>query len=183
MFNLNEYNTACFTGHRPNKLAGGYDYYSAPNIVLGKQIRSAVLDLITNHNTKHFICGGAIGVDQMAFMVLQKLKLTYPDITVELAVPFKQQYIKWSTASQNTHHKHVQLADTVTYVDLLSEYTLPQHQPDIYHIAKMQQRNQYMVDNSQYVIAVWDGTAGGTKNCIDYARANDKSIIRITPIK
>lgn len=38
-----------------------------------------------------------------------------------------------------------------------------------------------MVDNSDAVIAVWDGTAGGTKNCFDYATKIGKKIIRIDP--
>ena len=27
-----------------------------------------------------------------------------------------------------------------------------------------------MVDHSDRVLAVWDGSSGGTKNCIDYAK-------------
>jgi uncharacterized phage-like protein YoqJ len=39
-----------------------------------------------------------------------------------------------------------------------------------YHPAKMQKRNEYMVDNSDFVIAVFDGEQkGGTFNCIKYA--------------
>jgi uncharacterized phage-like protein YoqJ len=35
-------------------------------------------------------------------------------------------------------------------------------------------RNRWMVDNSDKVLAWWDGTSGGTKNCIDYA--DDKGV-------
>ncbi len=38
-----------------------------------------------------------------------------------------------------------------------------------------------MVDNSDIVIAVFDGTPGGTKNCYDYATDAKKRIIRINP--
>ena len=51
--------TVCFTGHRPNKLAGGYDYYSESNIVLARQIKHTVLALIEK-GANHFICGGII---------------------------------------------------------------------------------------------------------------------------
>ena len=34
----------------------------------------------------------------------------------------------------------------------------------------MNVRNHYMVDHSDRVLAVWDGSSGGTKNCIDYAK-------------
>ena len=35
-----------------------------------------------------------------------------------------------------------------------------------------QQRNEWMVDHSSRVIAVYDGMAGGTRNTIQYARKN-----------
>lgn len=35
-----------------------------------------------------------------------------------------------------------------------------------------QERNQWMVDHSSKVIAVYDGKAGGTRNTISYARKN-----------
>jgi len=46
---------------------------------------------------------------------------------------------------------------------------------------KMQLRNQYMVDRCDVLIAVWDGTPGGTGNCVGYAKKQGKEIFRITP--
>ena len=45
----------------------------------------------------------------------------------------------------------------------------------------MQKRNEYMVDETDKLVAVWDGTAGGTGNCVNYARKVGKEIIRIFP--
>ncbi|PAD70641.1 hypothetical protein CHH83_02225 [Bacillus sp. 7586-K] len=45
----------------------------------------------------------------------------------------------------------------------------------------MQKRNEWMVDNSDYVIAVWDGTKGGTGNCVKYAQKQNKYITTIKP--
>jgi uncharacterized phage-like protein YoqJ len=45
----------------------------------------------------------------------------------------------------------------------------------------MQKRNEYMVDNSDIVIAVWDGSKGGTYNCVKYAEKLGKKIIVINP--
>ena len=39
-----------------------------------------------------------------------------------------------------------------------------------YHRGVFQQRNIWMVDRSKRVIAVYNGSPGGTKNTIDYAR-------------
>ena len=43
----------------------------------------------------------------------------------------------------------------------------------------MQKRNKYMVDNSQYVIAVWDGSKSGTFNTLKYARKLKRNIMVI----
>ena len=41
----------------------------------------------------------------------------------------------------------------------------------------MQLRNQYMVDNSDLVLAIWNGKeSGGTWNTIKYARKQGKKI-------
>ena len=45
----------------------------------------------------------------------------------------------------------------------------------------MQKRNQYMVDTSSVLIAVYDGVSGGTKNTVEYAKKKDKKIIVIRP--
>lgn len=45
----------------------------------------------------------------------------------------------------------------------------------------MQKRNEWMVDNCDILIAVWDKSPGGTKNCVDYAESKKKQIIYINP--
>ena len=45
----------------------------------------------------------------------------------------------------------------------------------------MQRRNIWMVDESDYVIAVWDGSNGGTGNCVKYAQKEDKQITIVKP--
>lgn len=44
-----------------------------------------------------------------------------------------------------------------------------------------QQRNQWMVDRADAVLAVWDGSPGGTANCVNYARKVGKPITIIDP--
>lgn len=72
-------------------------------------------------------------------------------------------------------------ADKTTEVDKLENYKIKGYQELIYYPAKMQKRNEYMVDNSDIVIAVWDGTKGGTYNCVKYAQKLEKKIIQINP--
>ena len=44
----------------------------------------------------------------------------------------------------------------------------------------MQQRNELMVNDSDMVLALWDGeSAGGTWNCIQYAGKVEKEIVNL----
>ena len=45
----------------------------------------------------------------------------------------------------------------------------------------MQKRNEYMVDNSDYVIAVWNGKPSGTENTVKYANKKNKVVLLVDP--
>lgn len=50
-----------------------------------------------------------------------------------------------------------------------------------YNSTVMQQRNEWMLDYSDVMIAVWDGSKGGTGNCVRYVKSKNKPIIEIRP--
>lgn len=45
-----------------------------------------------------------------------------------------------------------------------------------------QKRNEYMVDRTDRLLAVWDYSSGGTCNCINYAIAVQTPIKRLNPL-
>ena len=49
---------------------------------------------------------------------------------------------------------------------------------DHYHRGVFRQRNIWMVDHSRMVIAVYYGTAGGTRNTIVYAEKKGVEVVR-----
>lgn len=53
--------------------------------------------------------------------------------------------------------------------------------PGGYSAEKMQTRNEWMVNVCNKIAAVWDGTPGGTANCVKYARKMKREIIEINP--
>ncbi|WP_346961287.1 SLOG family protein [Clostridium sp.] len=175
-----------FTGHRPNKL-GGYDFDNEKNRLIRFKLLEVIEDiLVTREDINfHFICGGAIGVDQFAFHVCNKLKeRCNPNtiaITTEIAIPFLDQPSKWYGADKFRYEFHKKIADKVTYVDMLNNYIIEDYIAGGYYPAKMQQRNKYMVDNCDILIAVWDGSKGGTVNCVNYAKKLGKKNIYINP--
>lgn len=162
-------NISCFTGHRPEKLYG-YDPFSEGNYQMLMELREIIIDHIENKEVDTFITGMALGIDTWAAKIVLKLKETYPHIKLFAAVPCIKQYKKWQQESKDEWQIIIDKCDEVYYVSN-EEYT---------HWC-MQKRNEWMVDNSQYVIAVWDGTSGGTANCVNYAKKINKTIEVLTP--
>ena len=108
-----------FTGHRPNKL-GGYQWGNKIQKEVRKEIEKNILDIIERTEEKEivFYSGGAIGVDQIAFEVVDGLKeviwFINEDITIKnnIAIPFKDQDRLWRIndkerykSQKKNHHK------------------------------------------------------------------------------
>ena len=179
--------TICFTGHRPSKL-GGYDWNSSKNQAIMKELRRQIIEIINSSegNEFHFIFGGAIGIDQMAYDIVDNikrntLKLNPVTIYMEVAIPFLKQDTKWNFEDGLRWRQQLSMADKITEVDKLEDYKIKGYEERIYYPAKMQKRNEYMVDNADIVIAVWDGSKGGTGNCVKYAERLGRRIIIINP--
>ena len=184
--------TICFTGHRPDKLKRGYDLesfsYQKLRGILRNKIVEVINDTIDNQDNKEFkfIFGGAIGVDQLSFSICEELKQEAKEyeacrIQLELAIPFEKQASKWYERDADRYELQKQHADILTFVDTVEGYEFKGGALGEYHPAKMQLRNKYMCDNSDIVIAVWNGSKGGTANCVSYAKKQGKEIIVINP--
>jgi uncharacterized phage-like protein YoqJ len=52
---------------------------------------------------------------------------------------------------------------------------------DGYSARKMQIRNERMVHDADVHLAVWDGTSGGTSNCVNYMIRFGAEVIRFDP--
>ena len=177
--NLRNINTVCFTGHRPAKL-GGYDPNPTSDWV--KQALRNAIQRAVRKGVKSFISGGSLGVDQWAAEIVIEIKVdqtfhndTWDDpIKLIIAQPFPGQSSKWPSESRRHYDKLLQKADKV--IELYNGE---------YASWKMQKRNEWMVDNSEAMIAVWDGSPGGTKSCLDYALKQKKKrpILIIDPVK
>jgi len=118
-----------------------------------------------------FISGMAIGADQLfANAVIELKRAGYP-ITLVAAVPFQGQENNWPEYTRVKFRNILSCADKVQIVS-----------PGGYEARKMQIRNCWMVDNSDIVLAVWDGKKeGGTWNCISYAVSKNKVMVNLEP--
>lgn len=150
-----------FTGHRPNKIGG----YKTPNPIydyVSEQLEHYLLEL----KPDKCISGMALGVDTIGAELC--LKLNIPFVA---AVPFVGQESTWNEDARQTYNDLLMEAQE-TFV--VSEGG--------YAAFKLQKRNQWMVDNSDIVLAVFDGSPGGTFNCVTYAKKMGKEVVIINPI-
>ena len=159
--------TCCFTGHRPQKL--GYGENSIQCDELKGRLEELIKNLIEKEGATHFISGVALGVDTYAANIVLNLKAQYPGITLECAIPCETQAVKWNERDRDIYYDLLAKCDKETL--LQQNYTSD----------CMQKRNEYMVDNSDYVIAVWNGKPSGTGNTVKYAQKNKKAVLLINP--
>ncbi|HDR4736827.1 TPA: DUF1273 family protein [Bacillus cereus] len=161
--------TIALTGHRPGKL-GGYDYYSPLNLSIATKLREYLLFHLRQGKQVHAISGMALGADTIFALVALKLKKQGYAVILESAIPCTAHASQWPKPSQEQWKSIVEQADVVTYVSKL-----------LYKPYLMQKRNEYMVNQCDELIAIFDGTKGGTANCIDYAMKKEKKIMTINP--
>lgn len=151
-----------FTGHRPSKLGG----YNPPNKIFNYITNELKRTLLELKPTKA-VSGMALGWDQWAAEICLVLQ-----IPLVAAIPFAGQEKIWPQSSKDIYY---QLLKQATETVIVCEGG--------YAPWKMQKRNTYMVDNCDLLIACYDGTSGGTHNCIEYAKSLNKDILVINPKK
>ena len=159
----------CFSGHRPDRFPWGTDERDAGcrrlKKLLKEEIENALLDGYT-----HFIAGGASGVDTWAAEIVLELKRRgKKPLTLEIAVPFAG-YNRLPGRGAERQRKIDRAADRITVVSRMRS------------VLAYYERNRYMVDQSQRLIAVFDeeaGIRGGTFQTLKYARKKGIEIRQI----
>lgn len=167
---LEKLTTACFTGHRSQKLPWGFNEEDGRCQKMKEKLRSEIVNAI-ERGYKTFICGMAIGFDMICAETVLSLKEKYLDIKLIGALPCRNQDCKWA------------IKDRQRYRDLLKKLDGERCIYDEYIGAEcMLERNRYMIKNSSLLIALFDGyTVGGTKSTVDYAKKQNLTIVVIKP--
>jgi len=149
----------CFTGHRPEKLTRSEE---AIKTDLEKAIRQAIAE-----GLDVFITGMARGVDIWAAEIVLQLRESGLPVRLMCASPFDGFEKSWSEDWQRRYRTIMQSADHTLFV-------CPQYSRSCFQI-----RNEWMVNHSVRVIAVFSGEKGGTKNTVDYAQRLGINVIII----
>ncbi len=160
-------NTCCFTGHRPKSLPWGYNEKGNEYKQFIKRLKDALNTLI-NEGVGLFISGMAQGFDIIAAETIIELKKKHPTIKLECAIPCLNQHVGWSKGYKERYKKVLEQADSVTYVSQCNYFT-----------GCMRKRNRYMIEKSTHLIALYNGTKGGTAQTIEFANKKNVAIIII----
>lgn len=142
----------CFTGHRPEKL-------NRSETEIKKDLEVAILQAIDDGFVT-FITGMARGVDIWAGEIVLQLRKQNPNLHLIAASPYEGFESRWSADWQKRYKNILDQADLVRFVC------------KGYSKACFQIRNEWMVDRSARIIAVYNGEPGGTRNTIEYAKKN-----------
>ena len=153
----------CVTGHRPSGFPFSPDDGES-RLEYKKRLYDDVQGLM-EQGYRHFITGMADGVDVDFAIAVLYFKNKFAGVTLEAALPYPRTAYQTNADPMNVKENILSKCDRISVVS------------DVYYEGCMQKRNCYMVDKSDLVLAVWNGTQkGGTWNTIRYARQVRKPI-------
>ena len=143
----------CFAGHS--------DIWDSS---LTEKIKSVAEDLIVNHNVREFWVGNYGNFDGSAASVIRELQKTYSDVKLDLVIPYL-------TKSINEYKElYYKKCDNILIADI------PENTPKRFHITKA---NEYMVNNSDFLICYIQRSWGGAITTYKYAKRKKLQIFNV----
>lgn len=156
------------TGHRPAKLVGGWRAYENGGVGF-----YGFLDFMYYYlralDTDELVSGMALGFDTIAASAAIGTA-----IKLHAYVPFEGHHRKWKENEQNTFHSIMRRENTIPHI--------PTKKPQGYGevCLMLDNRNKDIVDSGiDILVSLWDGSSGGTANCIKYAQSKGVPVVNL----
>ncbi len=149
-----------FTGHRriePRHAA----------LISAMLLRS--IEYAYSEGCRTFVAGGAIGFDTLAAREIIRFRMLHPDVRLHLALPCTEQELKWSDKQKDAYYYTLSAADEVIYIS--EEYTR----------SCMAERNQYLADRADILIAYLGKPSSGAAQTVRMAERLGKRIYNLYP--
>ncbi len=146
-----------FSGHRPPKLGLSW----AGDEQRDLDVIADMADMLVRLKATSVITGMALGIDQLAARAAIRRGIPF-----DAYIPFPGQESRWPLVRRDAYHQLLDQARSVWYIS------------KTYSAAAFQKRNVHMVDDADVLLAYFDGSPGGTKNCIDYAVSIGQEVIK-----
>lgn len=157
-----------FSGHRPNRLPDSEEQLDElKNRIYFKLQRLHRLGYDTVY------CGMAEGADRLCYEAVLNNNLFKSDvdkIQLHCVLPYAAAAKAYSDMNRFDANIDIAFADKVTVIS-------QRYRPGCFH-----QRNRFLVENADLLLAIYDGDAkGGTAYTIKYAQKQGKPVIMINP--
>lgn len=146
--------TCAFTGHRA--VGRDMDYL----------LLERVVERLIKNGYRRFMCGMAVGFDQVAAQCVLDFKSKY-DVQLVACVPCLSQSETFYSAARETYERILSLCDEQIILS------------DFYFKGCMQQRDRFMVENSDALVCYLRKNSGGTFYTVNYAKERGKKIIEL----
>lgn len=140
------------TGHRPDKLFPGG--WQADRERWESRLTDFAADHLVEQQPSEVISGMALGWDTA--IALAALRLGIP---LTAAVPFEGQERLWPGRDQVRYRE---ILEQAAHVEIVCRHKLT---------IAFAIRNEWMIDRCGRLLALYDGSHGGTHNAVSYARA------------
>lgn len=161
------YGKCCFTGYRPQK----FPFKLKAEDLAYKKFENALFEQVlklAEENCRTFYCGMAMGFDIISAETVLAVKNAFSEpLKLICILPFEAQGDSFSHEWKKRFYTVLEQADEIKILN------------KEYHTGCYQQRNKFMVDNSDYVITWYDGKPGGTRNTIDYTLKSGRQVFNI----
>ncbi len=163
------------TGHRPDKL-GGYDRDNLLRRAIRQRFAEIVLCVIGSHLLEtgdaraEVYTGMAQGFDQDVACACIRAEIPFV-----ACVPFARQERYWTPDARDDYAAILSKAKRVAK----GSERAPESKTEAAGL--LHARNRFIVDNCSVIIACFDGSPGGTSNCVEYARQRHRRVIVINP--
>lgn len=166
-------NTCAIVGHRPTRFRFKYKENNTGCKRLKKRLHDQFIALY-DQGVRRFMVGGSLGVDMWSGEILLKLKEQpeYSDIELVIILPHPGHDTRWDERSK---------ARMGFLLNHCSEHRTVGTQATAESYYK---RNQYMVDHSDCLLAVYDNdrtVRSGTGQTVQYAEKQGKPMVLIHP--
>lgn len=165
--------TCAIIGHRPTRFKFKYKENNTGCKRLKKRLHDQFIFLY-EHGVRRFLIGGSLGVDIWSGEILLKLKEQpeYDGIELVLILPHPGHDARWDQRSK------ARLAFLLAHSIENTTIGTQGNAEDYFR------RNRYMVEHSDYLLAVYDNDrtiSSGTGKTVQYAEKLGKPVILIHP--